>query len=118
MKAWVSSTLVAVALLGTPLAVQAQSLSRIIADMGLTPEDFQIVNATSDAMLAGKTPRVGDESSWVNEESGSKGTVRVRDVRDNCVHLQHFIQPEGADQTREIRTRRCRDANGNWVLTP
>ena len=28
------------------------------------------------------------------------------------------IQPEGGDQSREIRTRRCNDGNGNWILTP
>ncbi|WP_420586390.1 hypothetical protein [Ruegeria sp.] len=118
MKAWISSTLVAVVVLGTVPVAQAKPISRIIAEMGLTPADFEVVNAASDAMLSGAMPRVGEESTWVNDETGSKGTIRVRDVRDNCVHLQHFIQPEGADQTREVRTRRCRDANGNWILTP
>ncbi|SLN72566.1 hypothetical protein [Ruegeria meonggei] len=118
MKAWISSTLMAVALLGAAAAVQAKPLSRIIAEMGLSPEDFSVVNATADAMLASGTPQVGTESTWMNETTGSKGTIRVRDVRDNCVHLQHFIQPEGAEQTREVRTRRCRDAGGNWILTP
>jgi surface antigen len=118
MKAWISSTLLAVAMLGSAPIAQAQTISRIIADMGLSPADFEILSATSAAMLADGTPRVGEESTWVNDDTGSKGTVRVRDVRDNCVHLQHFIQPEGADQTREVRTRRCRDAGGNWILTP
>ncbi|WP_170517775.1 hypothetical protein [Ruegeria atlantica] len=118
MKAWISSTVVAITILGTSLGVQAQTISRIIADMGLSPADFEILSATSDAMLAGGVPRVGAESNWVNDETGSKGTIRVRDVRDNCVHLQHFIRPEGADQTREVRTRRCRDAGGKWILTP
>lgn len=118
MKAWMSSTLTAVVILGAATVVQAKPISRIIAEMGLTPADFEVVNIAADAMLAGGTPRVGEESTWVNDATGSKGTIRVRDVRDNCVHLQHFIQPEGSDQTREVRTRRCRDAGGNWILTP
>ncbi|WP_170761629.1 hypothetical protein [Ruegeria lacuscaerulensis] len=118
MKAWISSTLVAVAVLGAAVASQAKPLSRIIAEMGLSPEDFNVVNVTADAMLAGGAPQVGTESTWANEATGSMGTIRVREVRDNCVHLQHFIQPEGSDQTREVRTRRCRDASGNWILTP
>ncbi|MES0825928.1 hypothetical protein [Ruegeria sp. SCP11] len=118
MKAWISSTVMTVALLGMAAGVEAKSISRIIAEMGLSPADFEVLSATSAAMLAGSTPRVGEESTWVNDATGSKGTIRVRDVRDNCVHLQHFIQPEGAEQSREVRTRRCRDAGGNWILTP
>ncbi|WP_170332853.1 hypothetical protein [Ruegeria arenilitoris] len=118
MKAWISSTLAAVIVLGAVTVAQAKPLSRIISEMGLTPADFEVVNATADAMLAGATPRIGEERNWANDATGSKGTIRVRDVRDNCVHLQHFIQPEGSDQTREVRTRRCRDAGGNWILTP
>ncbi|WP_037311988.1 hypothetical protein [Ruegeria halocynthiae] len=118
MKAWISSTVVAAALLGLAAVTQAKPLSRIIAETGLSPADFNIVAATADAMLAGGTPQVGTESTWHSDETGSKGTIRVGEVRDNCVQLQHFIQPAGADETREIRTRRCRDAAGNWVLTP
>ncbi len=118
MKARIFSTLVAIAVIGATTAVQSKPLSRIIAEMGLSPADFNVLNAASDAMLSGSVPQVGEESTWTNDETGSKGTIRVRDVRDNCVHLQHFIQPEGVDQTREVRTRRCRDASGNWILTP
>ncbi len=118
MKAWVSSTLVAIAVLGSSVAIHAKPLSRIIAEMGLSPEDFNVVNATADAMLSSGSPQAGTERTWMNEATGSQGTIRVRDVRDNCVHLQHFIRPEGSDQTREVRTRRCRDASGNWILTP
>ncbi|WP_170334085.1 hypothetical protein [Ruegeria arenilitoris] len=118
MKAWVSSALIAMMLLGTGAVAQAKSLSRIIAEMGLSPADFEVLNAASNSLLTTGTPSVGQERSWVNDQTGSKGTIRVRDIRDNCVHLQHFIQPEGADKTREIRTRRCKDASGNWILTP
>ncbi len=118
MKARITTVLVALALLAAAPMAQAKSISRIIAEMGLSPADFEVLNATSNALLKSGTPNVGKERSWVNEDTGSKGTVRVRDVRDNCVHLQNFVQPAGEDTAREIRTRRCRDANGNWILTP
>ena len=96
----------------------AKPLSRIIAETGLSPDDFALLTATADAMLDGGTPQVGDESTWTSTESGAKGQIRVRDVRGNCVHLQHFIEPANTDQIREVRTRRCQDADGNWIVTP
>lgn len=112
------TTLIALLLAGLIGTAQAKPLSRIIAEMGLSPADFQVLDAASTALLSGGTPSVGQERNWANDQTGSKGTIRVRDVRGNCVHLQHFIQPEGSGQTREIRTRRCRDAGGNWLLAP
>ncbi|NOD77153.1 MULTISPECIES: hypothetical protein [unclassified Ruegeria] len=104
-------------LLMTSLA-DAKPLSRIIAEMGLSPADFEVVNATANTMLTSGTPSVGQERAWKNDDTGSKGTIRVQNVQGNCVSLQHIIQPEGGDQSREIRTRRCDDGNGNWILTP
>ncbi|WP_282120688.1 hypothetical protein [Ruegeria atlantica] len=118
MKAWISPFFAAAVVIGAVSLAQAKPLSRIIAEMGLSPEDYSVVNATTNAMLADGTPQVGTERNWSNDDTGSKGTVRVREVRDNCVHLQHFIVPAGAEQSREVRIRNCRDAGGNWVLTP
>ena len=118
MRAWIPQILAAALLIGAGSFVQAKPLSRIIAEMGLSPEDYNVLNATTNAMLADGAPSVGTERDWSNSETGSKGTVRVREVRDNCVHLQHFIVPAGAEQSREVRTRNCRDAGGNWILTP
>lgn len=118
MKARKIFTLLTLAAFATAGAVQAKSLSRIIAEMGLSPADFEVVSATSNAMLSGGMPSVGQERNWINEETGSKGTIRVQAVQGNCVNLQHFVQPAGAEETREIRTRRCKDASGNWILTP
>ncbi|WP_170604639.1 hypothetical protein [Ruegeria arenilitoris] len=118
MKAFSSIALAAAVTLGLGGVVLAKPLSRIISETGLSPEDFEVLSATSDSMLASGTPRAGKEREWINESTGSKGTIRVLEVRDNCASLQHFIRPAGVSQTRQIRTRRCRDANGNWILTP
>ncbi|WP_424832806.1 hypothetical protein [Ruegeria sp.] len=118
MKARTHIALATVAAISAAVAANAKPISRIIAEMGLTPADFEVVNATSTAMLSGGSPSVGQERAWVNESTGSKGTIRVQAVQNNCVTLQHVIDPEGAGQTREIRTRRCKDANGNWLMAP
>lgn len=118
MFARIFAILTVLILSGLGGAVSAKPLSRIIAEMGLSPADFQVVDATASALLSGGTPSVGQEKSWSNEETGAKGTIRVQDVRGNCVNLQHFILSAGADASREIRTRRCRDAGGQWILTP
>ncbi len=118
MIARISFAAAAALVLGMGGIAQAKSLSRIIADMGLSPADFEVLNATSNAMLSAGTPTVGQERAWINDDTGSKGTIRVQGVQDNCVMLQHFVQPEGTGETREIRTRRCKTAEGNWILTP
>lgn len=96
----------------------AKPLSRIIAEMGLSPADYEVLSATTSEMLSGGAPGVGQERNWFNETTGTKGTVRVRDVQGNCVHFQHFVQPADAAPNPEIRTRQCQDASGNWILTP
>ncbi len=118
MKAFVYSALVAALFLGMGGTAQAKPLSRIIAEMGLSPADFEVLNDTSNALLSSGSPSVGQERAWLNQATGSKGTIRVQSVQDNCVILQHVVQPEGAAQARDIRTRRCRTADGNWILTP
>lgn len=118
MKAWISPVLAIVVALSLSVAVQAKPLSRIISELGLTPADFEVLSATADAMLTSSAPSTGQEREWVNDATGSKGTIRVVGVQDNCVDLQHFVRPAGADQTRQVKTRRCRDADGNWLLAP
>ncbi|WP_281973828.1 hypothetical protein [Ruegeria faecimaris] len=118
MRIWGSLLVAGVLVLSIGVAGSAKPLSRIIAESGLSPDDFTLLSATTDTMLGSGLPQVGAESEWISTKTGAKGTVRVREVRDNCVHLQHFIRPPSSEQTREIRTRRCQDANGNWIFTP
>ncbi|MEX0365929.1 MAG: hypothetical protein AB3N22_07660 [Ruegeria sp.] len=118
MKRLITAVLAASALAGAAVVAEAKPLSRIIAEMGLSPADFELVNAASNSLFADGAPSAGQEAEWQNEATGAKGTVRVREMRDNCAHLQHFILPKGAEASNQVRTRRCRDASGNWVLTP
>ncbi len=99
-------------------SVHAKPLSRIIAEMGLSPADFEVVSATANSLLSSGAPSAGKEKAWSNADTGSKGTVRIQSVQGNCVQLQHVVQPAGAESARDIRTRRCNDGSGNWILTP
>ena len=118
MRVWICSFLMGLTVLGTAPVAQAKPLSRILAELGLSPADFEMQSAASASLFARGRPAAGQEASWSNPDTGSKGTVRVREMRGDCAHLQHFIVPAGTGETREIRTRRCLDANGNWILTP
>lgn len=118
MKAKLTHALAVVCATGLACAAEAQPLSRIIARMGLSPADFAVVDATVNSLLNSGTVSVGQMRSWTNEQTGSSGTVRVNGVRDNCVRLQHVFQAGNSNNSREVRTRRCRDQNGNWILTP
>ncbi len=118
MKRWLVFALVVPLMLGSGGVATGKPLSRIIAEMGLSPADFEVVNVAANTLLAQGAPSVGQERKWTNPDTGSEGTVRVQAVEGNCVILQHVIDPEGKGQTRDIRTRRCRDADGNWFMAP
>lgn len=117
MKTWGMAAILAAAL-AVGAAEAQKSISRMISDLGLSPADFQMMNAATDQLVVQGRPSVGRQVSWSNPDTQSKGVVKVRAVRDNCAHLQHFIYPGGTAQPREIRTRLCQDAGGNWLLAP
>ena len=104
------------AVAGAP--AQAKPLSKIIADTGLTPEDFSILDAKAQTLYDTPSPKPGKKVSWSNPESKSHGTVRLAAMRDNCAYIQHFVFPKGAETSREIRYRRCKAADGSWLFQP
>lgn len=109
--------LAVLACFGADLAA-AKPLSRIIREIGLTPEDFRFLDAATSKLVDDNVPSPGEQASWHNPETNSKGTVRVRGVQGNCAVLQNIIHPKGEETSRDIRTRLCRDAGGNWLLSP
>ncbi len=117
MKARISLVLAAASILAVA-AVQAKPLSRIIAEMGLSPQDFEVLSEASNSLLSSGAPTVGQERAWTNDATGSKGTVRISAVQGDCVSLLHSVEPGGDEPSRQARTRRCKDANGNWLLAP
>lgn len=98
--------------------LSAKPLSRIIRDIGLTPDDFTMMGASAETLYATAAPRPGKIVSWANPDSKSHGTARLAAMRENCAYLQHFVFPKGAEQSKEIRLRFCKQANGAWLLQP
>jgi surface antigen len=96
----------------------AKPLGKIIREIGLTPEDFEMLSASGESLYATATPRPGKVVSWTNPESKSHGTAILAAMRDNCAFVQHFVFPKGAAKPKEIRTRVCRNAQGKWQLQP
>ena len=100
------------------MPASAKSISKIIRQIGLTPDDFTIMGDTAQALYDTASPRIGQVVSWTNPDSTSHGTVKLRAMRGNCAHLQHLVYPQGDTRPKEIRLRVCRDAGGNWLLQP
>ena len=118
MKARIIFVLSILGTMGFGMTASAKPLSRIIAEMGLSPSDFEVASKTSRALLTDGTPSVGKEMGWANGQTGSQGTIRIIAVEGNCVRLEHDIQPQGEEASRGVRTRQCKDAEGNWVMAP
>ncbi len=96
----------------------AKPLGKIIREIGLTPDDFAMLSAAGESLYMTWTPRPGKVVSWSNPTSKSHGTAKLAAMRDNCAYVQHFAFPKGADKPKEIRTRVCRNASGDWQLQP
>ena len=118
MKRLFPAVLLLASLAFAPADLAAKPLSRIIRDIGLSPDDFTMFSAAGESLYATSSPRPGKVVTWSNPESKSHGTVKLAAMRDNCAYLQHFVFPKGADKSREIRTHLCRNSDGKWLLQP
>lgn len=96
----------------------ARPLGKIIREIGLTPDDIALLTAAGDSLYMTAKPRPGKVVSWSNPDSKSHGTARLAAMRDNCAFVQHFAYPKGAQKPKEIRTRVCQNAQGQWQLQP
>ena len=123
MKQFLSAALLLVALTFTAVTigasdVSANSMSRIIRDLGLTPDDFSMMSASAKPLYDTPSPHPGKVASWTNPDSKSHGKVRLESFRNNCAVLHHVFFPAGGDQSKEIRNRFCKATDGNWLLQP
>lgn len=115
MKRFVASLMIGLLLAG---GAGAQTISRIISNTGLSPEDFSLMNQAAQSLYDVPAPRVGSEASWKNPDTQSHGTVRLTRMQQSCASLQHMAHPKGAAAARDIRLRWCKTADGAWVLQP
>lgn len=108
---------IAAALMAT--SVSAQPLSRMLASSGLTPEDFDMMGNYAATLYERGSPQAGARAQWANAETGAKGTVTLEKFEGNCASLLHEAQSANANaRAVQIRTRRCKNADGVWVMTP
>lgn len=104
--------------LGSATMTLAKPLSKILADSGLTPDDFTIMMAKGETLYNVPNPQPKKVVSWTNPDSGSYGRVRLASVRGNCVFIQYFVFPKGSKIEQEIRSQRCKSAEGDWLMVP
>ena len=97
---------------------EAKSLSRILAETGLSSEDFDLMGQYAAGLYVRGAPQSGSSAKWTNEESGASGTVTLDKFADNCVWLRHEAMAGGGGKPVLIHTRRCKNADGIWVLQP
>ncbi len=115
MKKLLSVCAILVAMSG---AADAKSLSRILAETGLSSEDFDLMGQYASGLYQRGSPKTGASAQWVNGDSGASGTVTLQEVKGNCVLLRHEALAGGKDKPVLIHTRRCKNADGVWVLQP
>lgn len=100
-------------------SLSAQPLSRMLASSGLSPEDFDVMGNYAATLYERGSPRAGAQAQWSNRETGASGTVTLEKLEGNCVTLLHKARSATANaRPVEIRTRRCKNDDGVWVLTP
>lgn len=95
---------------------QAQSLGRILDRSGLDQEDLDIMEQTAATLYASGSASVNDAASWTNEQTESRGTVKITGVDGDCISLSHSVQTKREPATRTVDTRRCLIGD-QWVLS-
>ncbi|WP_425045869.1 hypothetical protein [Primorskyibacter sp. S87] len=118
MRALISAVALGVSISLAIAPAQAKSLSRIIAEMGLSPADFEMMGTAAASLYQDVTPRAGSQASWSNPDTRSHGTVTLREASGGCVRLTHEMFPKGEPADRRIRLRFCKASDGRWVLQP
>ena len=118
MKQLVAAFFLGAAVAVSPMAATAQSISRILSNSGLSPEDFNLMGAAGRSLYDTAQPRVGQTAAWENPATKSHGTVELSHWANNCAGLRHLFHARGAETARDIRTRYCKTAEGKWVLQP
>ncbi|MBV1895427.1 MAG: hypothetical protein KUG70_03140 [Rhodobacteraceae bacterium] len=116
MKNLLLAGLICIAAGLTCSASDAKSISKILSDSGLSPDDFEIMTQQAATLYSNVTPRKGATVQWKNDATRSYGLAELVSVQANCVQLRHLVHPKGIQTAREIRTRRCKTSGGDWIL--
>lgn len=92
-------------------------LSRILSDSDLTPDDIKLATNAAESLYTKEGVAPGEKVKWSSAKSGAFGVVVVLqvDLSENCVTFRHLIEA-GSETRSRLDLRRCRNADGEWVL--
>lgn len=85
----------------------------------MTPEDIKLAETTAHNLYARSGVRAGQKASWKNDISGAHGTTEIMKVDNGgaCVTFRQSTKPK-SQPLRFYVMRRCRNAEGVWVMAP
>lgn len=96
--------------------VQARTLTKMLADSGLTPEDIDMMSGEAASLYTSASRRTGDKAEWKNDSSGAFGSVKIIAIEGKCITLDHVFKTRKNRDFQSTRTRRCQAADGSWQL--
>ncbi|WP_424985276.1 hypothetical protein [Microbulbifer sp. S227A] len=111
-------TLVLVIALTAPAAGIAKPLSKLLAGSGLSPQDFDMMQATEKQLYTPRVRASGTTLSWSNPATGAHGDVKLAAVRGECVFIEHSVYPRDAVKPVQLKPQMCKSADGRWLLAP
>lgn len=96
----------------------AAQFGHFFNDAKMTPEDIDRASQAAETLYTKSEVQAGDQAQWTNPENGHTGVIDVLEVEDGpCVTLRHIASTVAHDDIRYY-VRRCKEANGDWVLSP
>lgn len=104
--------------MAAPVGGMAKPLGKILADSGLSPQDFDLLSATEKKLYIPAVKPVGSTLSWSNPDTGAHGEVRLAAVRGDCVFIEHIVYPRDETVPIELKPQMCKAADGRWLLAP
>lgn len=98
----------------------ASATSEDFTALGLSNDDYKIMRAATATLYTDTAtpPVVGDETIWINPESGSYGTTEVTGYDGKCVGLKILFQVGGHRENNDYNWRVCRQDDGRWLNAP
>ncbi|OED46363.1 hypothetical protein AB838_20360 [Rhodobacteraceae bacterium (ex Bugula neritina AB1)] len=98
------------------VSAEANSLSRILAKSGLTPQDTDMMRQAEQSLLAEAGGGAGKQTAWNNPDSGAHGEVQVSSKEGDCLLLQHKAFVKDSQQPKQLRRKFC-PSGQDWLLS-
>ena len=99
-----------------PAAAQG-TFSRSLEELGLSKGDYRLLREAAATLYEAEALEVGNTTTWSNRDTGSRGTVEVTAFDGRCVSLTHVFQSGTSRSAHKHDSRRCKAADGRWLLS-